>query len=200
MTEQFNLRDDPQHTSPFDAIQHSDSSPEQVPGYLSVREAARIIGVSTRSVYGYIAAGKLRVARFGHLLVLEAESVRNYKRQAPGRLRVNAPRWHVPPVNNCQSLTTITVHIRQGQGDQLAQKLDEIRTSGKHCIPGTVARYIMQSAASPDEIQIMLTWRSAIMPSPEEREAALAALRDDLAEILDWETAVYKQSQVVMHA
>lgn len=177
-----------------------ESSPEHVPGYLSVKEAARIMGVSTRSVYNYIASGKLPVVHIGHLTVIETKCVHNYRRQAPGRLRVNTPRWHVPPANNCQSLTTITVHIRQGQSERLAQKLDEIRTAGKHCIPGTVARYIMQSATCPGEVQIMLLWRSANLPSAEEREAALAALRDDLAEILDWETTVYRESQVVMHA
>ncbi len=183
-----------------DCREEAGATPEHAPGYLSVREAARIIGVSTRSVYNYIESGKLPVVHIGHLTVIEAERVHNYKRQAPGRLRLNTPRWHMPPANNCQSLTTITVHIRQGQNERLARKLDEIRTASKHCIPGTVARYIMQSASSPDEIQIMLVWRSANLPSTEERKAALAALRDDLAEILDWETAVHRESQVVMHA
>ncbi len=105
----------------------------------------------------------------------------------------------MPPERRYQSLTTITLRKRQGQDKQFAQKLDEIRTSGKHCIPGTVARYVMQSAISPNEIQIMLVWRGGSRSLTEQREAALAALRDDLADILDWETATYRESQVFIH-
>jgi len=176
------------------------SSFPRVPGYLSVKEAARLIGVSERSVYGYIESGRLPGARIGNILVVEAELVNKYQRKAPGRLRVNTPVWHVPPVNNLQYLTSITVQIRQGQHERLDQKLDEIRTSGKHLLPGTAARYIVRSQGSADEVQIVLVWRSAIMPPAEEREASLGALRADLAEILAWETAAYKESQVVMHA
>lgn len=134
------------------------------------------------------------------LLVVKEELASNYRHNAPERLRANAPAWHVPPVNNLQYLTNITVRIRQGQGERLDQKLKELRASGNHLLPGTSARYIVRSQSDPDEVQIMLVWRSAIMPPEEEREAALDALRAALAEILSWETAVRKESRVVMHS
>jgi excisionase family DNA binding protein len=171
-----------------------------LPGYLSVKEAARLLGVSERSVYGYIESGKIPAARIGHLLVVPAEQVSAYQRKAPGRLRTNTPVWHVPPLNNLQYLTSITVKIRQGQGAQLEQKLNEIRVSGKHLLPCTAARYIVRSRDKPDEVEIVLIWRSAIMPPTDKREAALAALRADLIEILAWETSIYRESQVIMHA
>ena len=171
-----------------------------LPGYLSVKEAARLLGVSERSVYGYIESGKIPAARIGHVLVVETEMVSKYQRKAPGRLRTNTPIWHVPPQNNLQYLTSITVRIRQGQSTHFEQKINEIRANGKHVIPGTAARYVLRSRDNPDEVQIVLIWRSAIMPPTEEREAALAALRADMTEILAWETAVYRESQVVMHA
>ena len=172
----------------------------RVPGYLSVKEAARLLGVSERSVYGYIESGKLPGARIGSIMVVEMESVCNYRRRAPGRLRTRIPVWRVPPEHNLQYFTTITVQLRQGQSERLEQKLHEIRATGKHLLPGTSARYIVRDQESPDEVQILLVWRAALMPPAEEREAALAALRADLAEILAWETAVYKESQVVLHA
>jgi excisionase family DNA binding protein len=173
---------------------------ERVPGYLSVKEAAQLIGVSERTIYGYVEAGKLPAARIGSMMVVEAESVRGYQRRAPGRLRTRIPPWHVPPENNLQYLTIITAQLHPGQRERLVEKLLEIRTAGKHLLPGTAARYIVRSRECPDEVQIVLVWRSAIMPPAEEREAALAALRDDLAEIVAWETALYKESQVVIHA
>lgn len=172
----------------------------RIPGYLSVKEAARIIGVSKRSVYGYIETGKLPGARIGHLIVVDAAHVQNYQRKAPGRLRTNTPAWHMPPVNNLQYLTSITVHVRPGQSERLDQKLNEIRIAGKHLQPGTAARYIARNQHSPSEVQIVLVWRRAVMPPKEERESAFAALCSELAEILDWETAVYKEGQVLMHA
>jgi excisionase family DNA binding protein len=170
------------------------------PEFLSVREAAQIMGVSERSVYGYIATGRIQGFRAGNMMVVRTEVARQYRRQAPGRVRVNTPPWHVPPINNLEYLTDITVQIRQGQSELFEQKLGEMRAAGKHLLPGTAARYIVRGQNNPDEVQIMLVWRHASMPPEEVREAALAALCADFADILDWETAVYKEGKVVMHA
>lgn len=172
----------------------------RVPGYLSVKEAARLIGVSERAIYGYVETGKLPAARIGNMTVVDAVSAHEYQRRAPGRLRTRIPTWHIPPENNVQYLTSITARLRPGQGKRLTEKLLEIRTQGRHLLPGTAARYIVRGHDCPDEVQIMLVWRSAIMPPEKERETALAALREDLAEIVAWESALYKESQVVMHA
>ena len=172
----------------------------RVPGYLSVKEAARLLGVSERSVYGYLESGKLPGARIGSIIVVEMESVCNYRRRAPGRVRTKSPVWRVPPEHNLQFLTTITVPLRPGQGAQLEEKLREMRATGKHLLPGTSARYIVRGKEDTDEVQILLIWRSATLPPDEEREAALAALRADLAEVLAWETASSQESQVLLHA
>lgn len=51
-----------------EGISHLAPAPE----YLSVREAADIIGVSERSMYGYVEQGKLTGVRIGHFLVVRA--------------------------------------------------------------------------------------------------------------------------------
>jgi excisionase family DNA binding protein len=176
------------------------ASLEHVPGYLSVREAARVMGVSERSVYGYIEGGKLPGARIGNIIVVVAEYVYSYERKAPGRARILTPPWHVPPLKNLQFLTTITVRIRPGQGELLAHRLYEIRVTKKHRLPGTAARYIALNEHDPEEIEIVLIWRSAVMPPVAARETALDAFYADLADIIDWETASRKESRVLMHA
>src|SRR5258708_20793602 len=90
--------------------------------YLPVREAAEIMGISTRSVYGYIEDGKIPAYRIGSMFVVESEHVHNYERQAVGRRRTRIPIWHIPPALNAQYLTSISVRIRQGQGERLEQK------------------------------------------------------------------------------
>ena len=177
-----------------------ESSCECLPGYLTVREAARIIGVSERSVYGYVHAGKLAGARVGHTIVVSADEARAYQRRAPGRLRTTAPPWHRPPLQNLQYLTLIRVRVRPGQDESLAHKLHEIRVANKHLLPGTAARYIARDPHNPDKLLIVLVWRRVFMPSNEEREAALAALSADLADVLAWETAARTESRVLLHA
>jgi hypothetical protein len=66
-------------------------------------------------------------------------------------------------------------------------------------LPGTIARYIVRGEERPDKVQIVLVWRNTVMPSAGEREAALAALRAELADILDWEHAVSEHGRVIMH-
>ena len=66
-------------------------------------------------------------------------------------------------------------------------------------MPGTVARYIARSEEKSEDVQIVLVWRSTVMPPAGEREAALAALQAELAEILDWENAWSEYGRVLLH-
>ena len=95
-------------------------------GSLLIRDAAAIIGVSQRSIYGYIKAGKLTGGRVGNSIVVSTEEVSAYQRSAPGRRRIITPRWHRAPARNQLSLTTITAQVRPGQGEALEAKLDAI--------------------------------------------------------------------------
>jgi excisionase family DNA binding protein len=179
---------------------HLACGPIQVDEFLSVRDAAKIMGVSARSVYGYIETGKLLGIRIGASIAVHADAVRNYQRPVVGRPRTRTPIWRVPVVMNLQYLTTINTRVREGQSPMLEQRLAEIRASSKHLILGTVARYIVRDKADPDEIQIILVWRRLVMPPDEERQAAISALCADLADVLDLENASRREGQVMMNA
>lgn len=185
-----------------DDCAHSSRRPPlaRVPGYLSVKEAAHLIGVSERTIYGYVEAGKLPALRIGNMMVIDAQRAREYRRQAPGRIRTRVPAWHVPPENNQLSLTNITVRQRPGQSEHLAERLQEMRIEGQHLLPGTAARYIARSQSDSDEIHIVLLWRAALHPSDQQRKKALAALAADFADVLDWEHAIVQTGQVLLHA
>jgi len=175
---------------------------EHAPEYLSVREAARLMGVSERSIYGYIETQRLSGSRIGNLIVVRADEVQRFgcMRKAPGRKRLTTPRWHVPPRQNSLFLTTITVRVWPGQDALLDERLAQMRREDQHRLSGTVARYIGRNQQDPDEIEMLLIWRNALMPPEQEREAALTALAASLADVLDWETAAYKHGQVLLHA
>jgi excisionase family DNA binding protein len=172
----------------------------RVPGYLSVKETAQLIGVSERTIYGYVEAGKLPASRIGTLTVIDSESAHRYQRRAPGRMRIRVPAWHVPPENNQLVLTTITVRLRPGQGERLMERLRELRVKGRHLLPGTAARYIARSQEDADDLQIVLLWRGALLPSEDQRTQALAALAADFADLLDWEQATVQERPVLLHA
>ncbi len=180
--------------------EQTESSCEWFLTYLSVKETACMLGVSQRSVHGYITKGKLYGRRIDGLIRIEAEEVYAFKGTAPGRMRVSPPCWRVPPLKNLSYLTAITVRVQPGQGELLARRLDEFRAMQNHRLPGTAARSIVRSQHDPNEITILLTWRSQIMPSPDERTASLTALSDDLADVLDWATASVKEGQTLLHA
>jgi excisionase family DNA binding protein len=170
--------------------------PSPLPQYITVREVADLLGVSKRSVYGYLEMGKLQGMRVGNLLVVDAEQVRGFTRATTGRPRTREPQWHQSIAENTQYVTTIEVQTRQGQQARLVRKLEEIRKQRKHLFPGTVARYVIDKQ---DGIEIILVWRKVVMPPAEERAAALDLLRGDLAEVLEWESAVICEQEVIMH-
>jgi excisionase family DNA binding protein len=168
--------------------------------YLTAREVAKILGVSVRSVYSYIRASKLPALQIGGTIIVHVDGLAAFQRSSVGRKRTQTPQWHIPAVGNTQYLTTMMVQVRQGQDTNLERKLDDFRINHKHSLPGTVGRYITRIEHEPQLVQIVLIWRAQVMPPKEEREAALATLCADLAEVLMWETVCCQEGQVVLHA
>ena len=176
-----------------------DSELPPASGYLTVKKIAEKLDMSERMVHTYIQDGRLPGYRLGKLTVVKEEDFQAFERAKKGRPRTRLPIWRKSVGDNIQYMTLITARIRTGQRDNFAKKLDEIHADEKHLLPGTVARYIARSEAKPDDIQIVLVWRSTVMPPAAEREAALAALRQELAEIVDWDSSWSEYGRVLMH-
>ena len=159
-----------------------------------------MLGVSPRTVYSYIESGKLPGSSIGNTTVVLAADVASFQRSAPGRKREQTPRWHRPSAQNGRYITTIRVRARPGQQACLARKLAELRRTGRHPFPGTSARYVAGNQDDEGEMLIILVWQAVVMPSKQEREAALAALGTELADALDWQTMVQTHGRVILHA
>src|SRR5258707_8318678 len=123
-----------------------------------------MLGVSARSVYGYIAKGQLPATRVGERILVREQDAYAFKRNAPGRQRVLAPAWHIPPQRNRQYVTMITVRVRVGASEALEDRLVEIQGSTTHRFFGTSARYGVQNQRDPCEIDLGLVWCGAGMP------------------------------------
>lgn len=170
-----------------------------LPGYISTKEAAKILGISERRVRLYIEMKRLPAVRAADVLMLPVDNVKNFKRKIVGRPRKNTLAWRISSVENTQFVTTISVQIRAHREEQLLRRLEEVKNGGQHVFPGTVARYVVKSSTAPGQVEITLVWRSIIMPSDVERKQALEAFQQALSNVLDWSTARYNDGQVLMH-
>ena len=95
--------------------------------------------------------------------------------------------------------TSIFVPIRVDQQGRLLQRLEELKQEGEYLFPGTVARYILQSKTHPGNLEVLLIWRSSLMPDEVTRRQELDNFRQALADVLDWTNAKYDEGQALFH-
>ncbi len=170
-----------------------------MPEYVSIKEAAKMLGVSDKRVYAYIEDGRLPAVRAAHVIMISIEEVKKFKPKISGRPRKNTPAWRTSPEDNMLLTTSIFVVIPANQRERLQQKLEELKQEGEYVFPGTVARYIIWSETHPGALEILLIWRSTTMPEEAERAEALVQFQQALADVLDWERARYDEGRVLLH-
>jgi len=171
----------------------------KLPGYVSIKEAARILGLGERTVYRYVEEKRLRGMRAANAIMIPLEDLQHVKRGVIGRERKVTPLWRAVSEGNSRFVTLIYIQMYQGKRQALVERLEEIRKSKKHLFPGTVARYIIDDQTHPGQVILFLIWRGSIMPEEAEREQALEAFRQELADVLDWGTAQYNHGTAFMH-
>lgn len=136
-------------------------SRQNLPGYVSIKEAADILGVSDKRVYEYVSEGRLPSVWAADVIMLPLDAVQQFKRQSSGRPRKNVPAWRISSGENAQFIISIFVRIKANQHEALAKKLEDIRRDNQHLFPGTVTRLIVESESIPNQIEISLIWKSS---------------------------------------
>lgn len=172
---------------------------QEMPDYVSIKEAARIIGVSANRVYEYVTEGRLKGLWAADVIMIPLEEAKNFKRGATGRPRKNTPAWRISAAEDTQFTLSILVPLRAGKFDALLAKLEAMRRAGQYIFPGTVARYIVDVDGKHEQIEITFIWRKSTMPDESAREHELQQLREALQDVLDWEKAQYHHNGVLMH-
>src|SRR5438045_9546902 len=84
-----------------------------LPGYVSTREAAKMLGISERRIRLYIEMKRLPAVRAADVLMIPSENVKNFKRKIVGRPRKNALSWRISSAENTQFMTSISVHVKK---------------------------------------------------------------------------------------
>lgn len=170
-----------------------------MPGYVSIKEAAKMLNLSTRRVYDFVVSGRLRGVRAVNAIMIPLEDIQKFQRGASGRERKVTPLWRISSGENTQLMTLILVQMRAGKQEALMQRLEQIRKDKQHLFPGTIARSIVGSQTKPGQVIISLIWRGTIIPEETEREEALEAFRQALDDVLDWGSAEYNHGTAFMH-
>ncbi len=170
-----------------------------LPGYVSIKEAASILGISDKRVYAYVDEGRLPSVWASRIIMIPLEAVQQFKPKISGRPRASVPKWRISPKDNTLLRTTIMVNVKVGQQARLFEQFEAIRQSERYLFPGTVIRYIAGKEQEPQSIEIVLIWRSSVMPDEAERERELEEFRKVLADVVNWDTAQYEHDVVFMH-
>lgn len=175
------------------------ASRPSLPGYVSIKEAARMLGISDKRVYEYVDEKRLPSMWAADVIMIPLDEVKKFKRRSSGRPCKSIPAWRISTGDNTQFILSIAAQMREGQQHTLIQRLETIRQTGEHIFPGTIARFVVESETTPGQIEISFVWRKAVMPEEDDRERALELFRQTLSDVLDWNTAQYSKGKILMH-
>lgn len=170
-----------------------------VPGYVSIKQAAEMLGITDKRIYRYIDLGRLPAYKAGGVFFLAEQDVKQFKLNPPGRARAVPPRWRTYHTRSKILTTEIHVDVRTGQHDRLRAKLAEIQNANRHTFPGTIARYMVAEDSAFTALHCFFVWKDTDMPDEAARQQQLRALQEELAEVLDWEHARYSTNEALMH-
>jgi excisionase family DNA binding protein len=170
-----------------------------VPGYVSIKQAAQMLGISNKRVYRYIELGRLPAYKSGGTFLLAEEDVRQFKLNPPGRTRTEPPPWRAYTTRSRVLATEIQAPVYVGQQQRLREKLAEIQQANRHTFPGTIARYLIEGDPALNSIHILLVWKDTEMPDEQGREQSLEALREELADSVDWQQACYATNEALLY-
>lgn len=177
-------------------MREKESLPD-LPGYVTAKQAAKILGLSDRRIYQLIEAGRLPAVKAGEHILLSLDVIERFKPRLTGRPREKIPAWRFARRGSTLRTLSIQVEIRADQQDRLQLKLWRIKQEAMHTLQGTTTRLIMKDDTTPPTITIVLVWD----PDAVEEDLFQLALRDmeeDLADVLDWKTAIRKTGRLII--
>src|SRR5437763_38903 len=85
--------------------------------YVSIKEAAKMLGLAYKTVYEYISEGRIKAVRAADVILIPVGEVRSFKPNISGRPRTSIPQWRIAREDNTLSQTTISVQLRAGKLD-----------------------------------------------------------------------------------
>lgn len=177
----------------------SSSEAAEMPDYVSTKQAAEILGVSTHRMYQYVNAKRIPVIRIGKAFMIPRQAIEQFKPNPSGRTRTKAPAWRTYHSKGGIFVSTIQVSVRSGQQEMLIERMTQLQRDNKHTFPGTIARYVVKGDELFSTVDVLLIWKETEMPDEEIRQRDLDAFKRELADVLDWDTAYYSTNEAIIH-
>ncbi|SRR6266571_2764209 len=176
-----------------------DSDTSNTRDFVTTNEAAEMLGLSYYTVYEYVREKRLLAERIGGIYMIPRKAVEEFRPKPTGRTRAKPPPWRTYRAGAKVRGMDIKVRVREGQQERLAEKLNTIQEEQQYLFPGTMQRYIFEDETPPKTITISLIWKDTEMPDETIIQQELEALKRELAEVLEWETAEYTTKRAIIH-
>lgn len=170
-----------------------------IPGHVSSKEAAEMLGVSDERVNQFVRDERLPGKLVSGMWMIPIEAVEQFKRAPAGRARTHPPKWRTYSSGIKLLGTSIEVHIRSGQEEALEKKLEAMLRGRRHLLTGSIQRYILRDKADETLVSIWLVWKDSEMPDERVQQQELEAFKAEFADVLDWETAVYSSKEGIVY-
>jgi hypothetical protein len=169
------------------------------PGYVSVKEAASILGFKEDRVWYYIRLQRLASRKIDGRSMITEESVRNFRVKPRGRVRADPPPWHVYRGGAKVYTLQIDIQVRSGKQEEWRAKLQVTLEEQEYLFFGTMQRYIFSDKENPNNITIQLVWKDTELADEARLTRDVETFKADFADVLDWETARYTTKQALIH-
>jgi excisionase family DNA binding protein len=153
---------------------------------VSVKEAAEMLGISTKEVQRYINNGRLSGKKLEREYIVSKESVLKFQRNKPGRPRRKVPEWNRYRDSKLL-ITEIHATVPADRLEQFREKIEAIRSKQRHTFARSIARYIVEDRANQHNITIWLLWKDTELPGEEQRRRDLDAFKAEMRDVLTWE-------------
>jgi excisionase family DNA binding protein len=170
-----------------------------ISGYVPVKEAAEMLGISDDRVLQHIHNKRLPAKRVSGRYMILRQAVEEFKRNPPGRVRVDPPEWRAYNSRIKLLNTAIRIHVRAGQQARFEQKLKDIYDQQQHKFTGSAERFVFKDSAMPDLITIQLLWKDNEMPDAATREKEFEAFKAAFDDVLEWETAEVSYNEGIIY-
>src|SRR5438874_5125096 len=121
----------------------------EVPGHVSTKKAAKMLGISYDRVYQHIRAKRLPTKRVGHMFMIPIEAIKQFKLNPPGRVRRQPPPWRVYNSRTKLLGMDVCVQVRAGQQMKLIEKLKS---------------YHLNNAGEHSQREVIRSWKRHVCP------------------------------------
>src|SRR5258708_34802782 len=97
-----------------------------MPEYVSIKEAAELLGLSANRVYEFVMEGRLSGVRAADVIMIPLDEVKQFKRGSTGRRRKKQPKCRISSTLDVLLTTCICVSMYNGKQHIVHRKLPQI--------------------------------------------------------------------------